>query len=305
MKWVTWDQATIAAVMSSFVVVVLRRRPQNRVTAFVIPAARELAFISVVYGIWRVARMLPLAQDEKAIEYARQIARFQHRLHLPSELAIQQYVIDHDWLAQASAFYYRTFHVPALLVFLVWLFFRQRNHYPRWRTSLSLLTAFCLMIRFIRVAPPRFLPGLGFVDLSTRLGMSSYGPVGTGVSDQFAAMPSIHIAWAAVVSFGVFAATTSWMRWPILLHLPITFFVVAATGHHWWLDGIAAVVLLGIGMKIDTVARKRWPQKQSKLGAMVSRIGGVEEAPLEEGSVEEGSIGDASAEESTVAEVAR
>ncbi len=276
MQWVTWDQATIAAIISSVVAFVFRRRPASRVSDIVVPAARELTFISIVYAIWRVARMLPLAQDEKAIDFARDLARFEDWLHFPSELSLQHFAIEHDWLARFSAFYYQTFHVPGLLIFLVWLFFRHRDHYPRWRTSLSLLTAFCLVIRFVRVAPPRFLPELGFVDLSTRYGMSSYGPVGTGVSDQFAAMPSIHIAWAAVVSFGVFAATTSWWRWPILLHLPLTFLVVAATGHHWWLDGIAAIVLLGIGMRIDTVGRQRWPQHESGVGEWFGRMGGVD-----------------------------
>ena len=279
MKWVTWDQAAIAAMLSSLLVVFLRRRPSTKITRLVISAARELAFISVVYSIWRVARMLPLAQDEQAIEYARKLSRLQTTLGLPSELSVQQFVIRHDWLARFSAFYYRTFHVPALLVFLIWLFFRQREHYARWRTGLTLLTAFCLVIRFIRVAPPRFLPEYGFVDLSTRYGMSSYGPVGTGVSDQFAAMPSIHIAWAAVVSLGVFVATTSRWRWAILLHLPITFFVVAATGHHWWMDGIVAMVLLGIGLRIDTVARRRWPRSESSIGALAGILGGQEIAP--------------------------
>lgn len=53
---------------------------------------------------------------------------------------------------------------------------------------------------------------------------------GTGVSDQFAAMPSIHVAWAAVVVFGVISASTSHWRWVIAAHLPITILVVAAAG---------------------------------------------------------------------------
>ncbi len=276
MKWVTWDQAALAALVSGALVVILRRRPSTHATRLLISAARELAFISVVYAIWRVARMLPLAQDEQALEYARKLSRLQAWMRIPSELSTQEFALRHDWLARLSAFYYRTVHVPALLVFLIWLFFRQREHYVRWRTGLTLLTAFSLIIRFIRVAPPRFLPELGFVDLSTRYGMSSYGPVGTGVSDQFAAMPSIHIAWAAVVSLGVFVSTSSRWRWLVLLHLPITFFVVAATGHHWWLDGVVAMILLGVSLRIDTIGRRRWPRGESSVGALAGWLGGQE-----------------------------
>jgi len=128
--------------------------------------------------------------------------------------------------------------------------------YSRWRNALAILTAFCVIIRFIRVAPPRFLPDLGYIDLSTHYGMSLYGPVGTGVSDQFAAMPSIHVGWAALVSFGIVAVSTSRWRWLFMLHLVLTMLVVSATGNHWWLDGIVAIVLLLIAFAIDD--RARW-----------------------------------------------
>ena len=120
-----------------------------------------------------------------------------------------------------------------------------------------MLTAACLVIRYLRVAPPRFLPELGYVDLATRYGLSVYGPVGTGVSDQFAAMPSIHVGWAALVSFGIVAASTSKWRWAFMSHLVLTIYAVSATGNHWWLDGIAAIALLGIALRIDDSARPR------------------------------------------------
>ena len=151
--------------------------------------------------------MLPIASTDGAIPRAHDIASFQNWLHLPSELSLQRFVIAHERLADLTTWYYATVHVPALIAFLVWLFFRHRDQYPHWRNGLALVTACCLVIRFIRVAPPRFLPDLGYVDLSHDFGPSVYSadPT-TGVSDQFAAMPSIHVAWAAVVSFGIIAA---------------------------------------------------------------------------------------------------
>jgi PAP2 superfamily len=138
----------------------------------------------------------------------------------------------------------------------VWIYVRHRDLYPRWRNGLVAVTGFCLVIRFIRVAPPRFLPDLGYVDLSSLYGMSVYGPVGTGVSDQFAAMPSIHVGWAAVVSLGTFAATTSRWRWVVAAHVVITMIVVSASGNHWWLDGLVAIGLLLIGLGLDTRIRR-------------------------------------------------
>jgi hypothetical protein len=77
------------------------------------------------------------------------------------------------------------------------------------------------------------------------------------VSDQFAAMPSIHVGWAALVSFGIVAASTSTWRWVFVAHLVLTIYAVSATGNHWWLDGFAAIVLLGIALRIDDYARPR------------------------------------------------
>jgi hypothetical protein len=256
MDWPTWNQAAVVAVLCGLIAVGSRRMPPTRLRTALGAAARELALVASLYSIWRLARVLPLAHDHGAIERARQINRFQHWLHLPSELSLQHFVLRHDWLGWLMNYYYGILHVPALIAFLVWLFVRHRDKYSKWRNALAMLTAFCVLIRFVRVAPPRFLTDLGYIDLSTRYGLSIYGPVGTGVSDQFAAMPSIHVGWAAVVSLGIVTASTSRWRWLFLAHLILTMLAVSATGNHWWLDGIVAIVLLLIALAIDDGARR-------------------------------------------------
>lgn len=269
-KWPTWEQAALAAVLSGAIAIILARRRRRTVGGAgageaVTPApppfgealATEFALISGLYAIWRIARKLPLAQDEGAIERARTIVDVQETMRLPSELSLQQFILDNDWLGWPTTLYYATLHVPALIAFLVWMFVWHRDAYPHWRNGLVFLTGTCLVIRFWRVAPPRFLVDLGYEDLSEIFGPSIYGPVGTGVSDQFAAMPSIHVGWAAVVSFGVFAVSTSRWRWLVLLHVIITMIVVSASGNHWWLDGIVAIGLLVIGLVLDSAVRRR------------------------------------------------
>ena len=255
MKWPTWDQAAVvAAVCVIFALVVRRMRPtRGRLAA--LAAATELAILASLYSVWRLARVLPLAHTGGAIDRGRQIDKLQNALHMPTELSLQHFVLRYDWLARFSNYYYAIVHVPALIAFLVWLFVRHRDQYAPWRNALAIVTAFCVVIRFIRVAPPRFLTDLGYVDLASHYGLSLYGPVGTGVSDQFAAMPSIHVAWAAVVSFGIVAVSTSRWRWLFLAHLALTMMVVSATGNHWWMDGIVAIVLLVVAITIESGAR--------------------------------------------------
>jgi hypothetical protein len=256
MKWPTWEQAAIAAILSSLVAFILRRRrPGDKPAVFTEQLTVEFALISALYAVWRVARKLPLAQNDGAIERARSIVDFQEATFMPTELSLQQFILRHDWLGWPTTLYYALMHVPALIAFLIWLFVFHRTHFAHWRNGLVVLTGMCLVIRFWRVAPPRFLADLGYQDLSKRFGPSIYGPVGTGVSDQFAAMPSIHVGWAAVVSLGIFAVSTSRWRWFFLLHLIITIIVVSASGNHWWLDGIVAIGLLVVGLWLDTFVR--------------------------------------------------
>lgn len=262
--WPTWDQAAVSALISFLIWLGLRLlRPRTKNLE---PLAREFALIAALYAVWRLARMLPIATTSGAMARGLEIDQLQRTLHFPSELALQQFVLAHDWLASASSWYYATLHVPALIAFLVWLFARHRDQFPHWRNGLVLLTAGCLVIRFVRVAPPRFYPELGYVNLADRYGVSVYGSdVQAGISDQFAAMPSIHVGWAAVVSLGIVAVSTSVWRWVFLLHLILTTLVVSATANHWWLDGVVAVALLLAGLAADTagrrfVARRRAPE---------------------------------------------
>lgn len=261
MNWPTWREALIAAVIAGLAAWASRRSRPTRRGDIVGPAALEFAFVASLYSIWRMARNLPLEQADGAVDRARDIVRVQEFLHFPNELTLQHFVLDHDWSGKFAAAFYATAHVPGIIIFLVWMYARHRDVYPHWRNALAIVTAFCLLIRFVKVAPPRYLPDLGFVDVSEIYHMSVYGEAGTGVSSQFAAMPSLHVAWAAVIAFGALSASTSRWRWIGMVHLVTTMLVVSATGHHWWLDGIVALGLLWIALQIDTLGRRvvrRW-----------------------------------------------
>lgn len=282
-NWPTWRQAFLATVIAVLMAVATRRR-SDRVSTAVAPAAREFAGVAFLYGLWRIARDLPLTRDEGAIERARDIWDLQRWLHLPSELSLQRFVLRHEVLAEFMNAYYAIVHVPALIAFLVWLWVRHRDAYPHWRNGLVATTAGCLIVRYVRVAPPRFLPDLGFVDLSLRYGLSVYGPVGTGVSDQMAAMPSIHCGWAAVVGLGIWRLAPRGIRWIGPLHLVLTFVVVAATGNHWWLDGIVALAMLGAALVVDARWRRRRERPVDGSGPAVT--GATDPAEVPDGATD-------------------
>lgn len=129
-------------------------------------------------------------------------------------------------------------------IFLVWMFFAHRNQYSTWRNALAIVTGLSLIIQLIPVAPPRLTDETGMIDTGLQFGQSLYGVLGRGIAGQLQALPSIHVAWAALIGWAVWEVSTSKWRWIGPIHFAITFVVVAVTGNHYWVDGLLAMVLL-------------------------------------------------------------
>jgi len=208
------------------------------------PYFRESALVAGLYALWQLAASVSVLGPAGALARGRGIARWEQRwLPLPSERSVQRLITGHPLLAQGANWYYAAMHFTALGILLLWLFARHRDRYPRIRTVLVLLTAACLAIQLIPVAPPRLLPQLGYVDTAARYGQSVYNISGISV-DQLSAMPSVHVGWALLVGWAVLTVSRSRYRWWVLIHPALTGFVVVATANHFWLDGLVAAGLL-------------------------------------------------------------
>jgi hypothetical protein len=216
-------------------------------------------------------------------------------LHLPNELALQHAVVRSRALTVFANGYYAVAHVPALLACLVWLFVRHRDRYPEIRRVLALATGAALVVQLVPLAPPRMLPGLGFVDTAARYHQSVYGPLGRGMAGQLSAMPSIHVLWAVLVGVAVFRIGTGPARWLGPGHVVVTALVVVVTANHWWLDGIVAVVVLGSAWLADrsTLGAARSVRSRRSAvahGAYVDPSAAVASEPGRGGRAERGAV---------------
>ncbi len=253
----SWQTAFKMAAVLIVVAFSIRRIPRPWI-APTFSAMRELSLVLALYALWQYAHDLAIDKTAGAIDHAYWLWHLEQRLHLPSEVALQQALIDHKPVMQFLNIYYGGMHVPAVGIMLIWLFFRHRERYARVRTSLALMIAGCLTIQMIPMAPPRFLPELGFVDAGLLYGQSVYGRGGSGLSNQLAAMPSQHVGWSLVVGFAVVTISTSKWRWLVLLHPILTILAVTATANHWWLDGVVAGLVLAVayGLQLAFAAVK-------------------------------------------------
>lgn len=246
-----------------------------------VPAARrvapylfESAVIGALYAAWQWLAGLGHSRLGIAVTRGRDLLRWEHDVHLPAERTVQQFLLPHHWLVQAANLYYAVAHFTGMGLLLVWLFVRHRDRYPWVRNVLVLVTAACLAVQVVAVAPPRLLPGAGFVDTAAHYGQSVYGPLTSddvrtllGVdfgADQLSAMPSVHVAWALLVAVAV--QTASRLRWRALvwLHPAVTVFVIVATANHYWADGIVAAVLLALSIATVQLATVLWGRRRAR-----------------------------------------
>jgi hypothetical protein len=223
---------------------------------------REAAVIGALYGLWQLAGEVSVTGTSQAFRRAHWIRHVDATyLPLPSEHAMQHAVLGIGPLIQLANLYYATMHFTTMLIFLVWLFVRHRDHYRPIRQVMACTTLGCLLIQLMPVAPPRMTGGI--VDTAMKYGQSVYSN-GLAV-DQLSAMPSVHVAWAVLVGYYVWRVSPS--RWRVLgpIHSVATILVVVITGNHWWMDGIVAVGVLVVcawGMygarSAGHAVRERW-----------------------------------------------
>ncbi|MBH0775809.1 phosphatase PAP2 family protein [Nocardia bovistercoris] len=210
-------------------------------------AVRQLALITVLYFCYRAGRLLTADETGRAFDNAEGVLDLEHGLGLRSETAVQSLFVDHQWLAVSANFYYATAHFTVAVAVLLWLWTFRPHHYRWTRNVMVAATGAALLVHvLVPLAPPRMLPEHGFIDLAAIHGQSVYGPVGAdGLSNQFAAMPSLHVGWALLLAVALVAATEGAWRWIFLIHPTLTLLVVVGTGNHYWLDAVVAVGLLG------------------------------------------------------------
>ncbi|WP_155055882.1 phosphatase PAP2 family protein [Streptomyces blattellae] len=213
---------------------------------------RELLLVAGLYLVYRFGRMLATGHTGEAFRNAHDVWDLERAVHLPGEGAVQSLLLDNDGLVHLANTYYATVHFPATVAFLVWLYLRRPAHYVWARRVLAVVTAAALVVHLVfPLAPPRMLAAAGLVDTAQVYGPSVYGsPETDTLSNQFAAMPSLHFGWALMVAIGLIAATRSRWRWLWLLHPLLTLLVIVGTANHYWLDAIVAGVMLGLALAV-------------------------------------------------------
>lgn len=245
---------------------------------------REIAVIVAFYGIYTLVRNQfgsATVGASHAYDNALRIIDLEKALGIFNEATVQGWFLGASGVLRAFNIFYGSFHFVVTAGTLAWLAWRFPRSYPTWRNALMIGTGLALIgFSLFPLMPPRLLcdcaygPGPAaaadqlpqFVDtLAVHGGLWSFDS-GTmqAVSNQYAAMPSLHFGWALWCAL-VLVPRVRHRSTKVLsaLYPVVTLLAIVVTGNHFWLDAVGGAVVIGAGWLVGSrlarvMQNRRW-----------------------------------------------
>jgi membrane-associated phospholipid phosphatase len=188
-----------------------------------------------------------------AREHAEELVRFEARLGVGWESALQDWILGHELLIDLANWIYIYGHWPVVAGALVVLFLRHPDRYYLLRNALFAAGAIGLVIFATwPLAPPRLAGVLEVVDTVTERSEGYRALQPPALVNRYAAMPSLHFGFNLLVGVILWRSRRAWVRTFAVLMPVAMAYAVVATANHWVLDVVAggAVALAGLGVAL-------------------------------------------------------
>ncbi|MFF5005024.1 bifunctional glycosyltransferase 87/phosphatase PAP2 family protein [Streptomyces phaeochromogenes] len=236
----------------------------------------ELLLIRVGYSAYQQVRLAATGGTNAggratAEEHGEQVHAIEKFLQIDVERWVNHAVVDVPWLQSFFDFYYTSFHFVVPLSVLGILYVRRPAEYRWARAALGFATLFALVGFWLYpLAPPRLMPGLGFIDTVHGVqdfSQPDYGTL-TALTNQYAAMPSLHFGWSLWCGLVIaILAPKWWMKALGLLHPLFTVSAIVATANHWVLDAVGGAAVVGAGFALTYLLQGPRPRPLAKSAA--------------------------------------
>jgi len=258
---------------------------------------KEALLILVFYMLYTAtrnqfgsARLTTTGQPTQAFDNALTLIRWEKAVGLFHEEAIQRAFLDIRWFIWFWNVFYGTAHFIVTITLFVLMFRRAKPLFTKWRNSILATTALALVgFSLFPVMPPRLLdstsryggaciqierrgdgpcteealaafePEFRFQDTLAEVGglWSFDSGAMTRLSNQYAAMPSMHIGWSTWTALVLVPLLRRrWAKVLAALYPVITLVCILLTGNHFWLDGVGGLVCLGVGYALARVVTR-------------------------------------------------
>jgi hypothetical protein len=215
----------------------------------------EVVAILAFYLVYSAVRNANEGDTSVAFHNARRLMDLERATGLLHEETLQDWALHWKPLIIAANYFYGSLHFVVTIGAALFLFVRFADDYPRFRNALGVTTAIAL-VGFVAfpLMPPRLLPdSYGYVDTLARyptIWSFNSGAV-SRISNQYAAMPSVHIAWALwCACVFVPRLRAPWGRAAAALYPLATVLVIVVTGNHYVLDAAGGAIVLAMGFVV-------------------------------------------------------
>ncbi len=246
----------------------------------------EIILVLVFYLVYSAIRNefgSATVGPDHAFTNARAIIAFERNLGLYFEEGLQDWFLDHRFFLQFWNVFYGTFHFVVTAFAMIYTYRKFPDRYSLWRNTLAFTTALALIgFALFPLMPPRLLDdcgqfgacaSYGFVDTLAAFGGLWSFDSGTmqEISNQYAAMPSLHIAWATWCFLVLYRYLPwRWARVAIAAYPWLTLFGIIVTANHYWIDAVGGLLALGCGFALAWVVRevmvRTWERHVAALG---------------------------------------
>lgn len=212
----------------------------------------EIGLIAALYVGYSGTRMLVNADPATAVANGELVLAVERAIGLDVEAAMVDWLVGSTVLSVLAGYFYALLHYTITPAVLVWVYRSHPDQYRWARLILMAATAIALVCYFwVPTAPPRLLPDpypdvLALTAQWGWWGAEASAPRGLGsLTNQYAALPSMHVGWAAWCGVVVAvlarrpAVRAAGVAYPVVVTV-----VVVATGNHFVLDAVAGAVLV-------------------------------------------------------------
>lgn len=215
---------------------------------------REVVYILAFYAIYTAVRNTQgsaSVSEVHARHNAHKLIDLEQVFHVFQEHRIQHWFLGDRFFLQFWDVFYGTAHFVVTALALIVMYRTMKGRYPLWRNTLACTTALALIgFATFPLMPPRLLHEYGFVDTLQRYGglWSFDSGAMQKISNQYAAMPSLHFAWSSWSALVLLPAIRrTWVKVLVIAYPFITLFAIVVTANHYVFDALGGAVVLTVG----------------------------------------------------------
>ncbi|MCZ7590392.1 MAG: phosphatase PAP2 family protein [Gaiella sp.] len=228
--------------------------------------AREALLVAFAILLYFGIRNATVGNADVAFANADRLVTLERHLGIAWEDSLQSAIVSHDALVTAANWVYIWGHWPVILSVATLLYLYRPRQYYLLRNAffVSGFIGFAFFWLF-PVAPPRLLDA-GLVDTVTEHSNAYRALQPPGLTNQYAAFPSLHAGWNVLVGIVLVVAVTSLALRLVAVALPVAMsLAVVATANHFVIDVAAGLVVVLIGLVVAIFVQRR--ETASTLGA--------------------------------------